>query len=154
MFAHRTRAAVRFGLSLVLSSALVAGPLLDAAAQQKQLDAPPLKLPEPKRPQAVEPTDRGPRVVGPSPADKLKRDLGNCQTELAELKKQLAVLEKKAARPTCSDHFSVHVSTGRVDCAPYHCEVSSGLCRQRCTNSTHCARGFVCDASKAQCVRA
>ncbi len=60
------------------------------------------------------------------------------------------------SRQECSDDLSQSLETGQdpVDCAPFVCDPSSGVCRTRCGDSTECAGGKLCDTAAGTCEEA
>lgn len=51
----------------------------------------------------------------------------------------------------CSSNTTISGTDGSsYDCLPYVC--SAGRCLERCTLTTHCSPGFVCDTSTNNCI--
>lgn len=60
---------------------------------------------------------------------------------------------QNTAGAACSEDKTRSISTsGTTNCSPYVCVDSPGTCLDKCTTSTQCAAGFVCDGPSSKCV--
>lgn len=79
----------------------------------------------------------------------MRNQSATLQQQNAELRRQITEMTSRSGslvRAYCAlPNLSRNTAGGHTACGHYLCEPVSGLCRDRCTTTEDCARGFVCN---------